>query len=116
METAKESAVQVPSAVAAAGAADRGKGVAQEHSFLASTNTSKLPPAIGARTVSVCDVGDPVCDYDPDTTEVSAADIAIHTSYAPAASGAHAWGPRLYNVVMNASAAPASTTELSAQG
>lgn len=93
-----------------------GMGVAQEHSFLASTNTSKLPPAIGARTVSVCDVGDPVCDYDPDTTEVSAADIAIHTAYAPATSGAHAWGPRLYNVVMNASAAPASTTELSAQG
>ena len=43
----------------AAGTPDRGKGVAQEHSFLASTNTSPLPPAIGARTVSVCDAGDP---------------------------------------------------------
>ncbi len=53
----------------AAGTADRGKGVAQEHSFLASTNTSMLPPAIGARTVSVCDAGDPVCDYDPDASQ-----------------------------------------------
>ena len=87
-----------------------GLGVAQDHSFLASTNTSKLPPTIGARTVSVCDVGDPVCDYDPDTTQVSAADIAIHTSYAPAASGAHAWTPRLYDLVMNAGPVPTSTT------
>ena len=52
----------------AAGTPDRGKGVAQEHSFLASTNTSTLPPAIGTRTVSVCDAGDPVCDYDPDAS------------------------------------------------
>ena len=86
-----------------------GMGVAQEHSFLASANTSKLPPAIGARTVSVCDVGDPVCDYDPDTTKVSAAEIAIHTSYAPAASGAHAWTPKLYDIVMSADA-PMGTT------
>jgi cutinase len=93
-----------------------GKGVAQEHSFLASTDTSMLPPEIGARTVSVCDVGDPVCDYDPDSTEVSAADIAIHTSYAPAVSGAHAWGAPLYDLVMSASAAPTSTVELTAHG
>jgi hypothetical protein len=77
-----------------------GKGVAQEHSFLASAPTSKLPLEMGARTVSVCDVGDPVCDYDPDTTTMSAADIAIHTSYAPAASGAHDWGTPLYQLVM----------------
>ncbi|MET0996272.1 MAG: cutinase family protein [Mycobacterium sp.] len=93
-----------------------GKGVAQEHSFLASTDTSMLPPEIGARTVSVCDVGDPVCDYDPDASEVSPAGIAIHTSYAPAASGAHAWGAPLYDLVMSASAAPTSTTELTAHG
>jgi hypothetical protein len=93
-----------------------GKGVAQEHSFLASTDTSKLPPEIGARTISICDVGDPVCDYDPDTTKVSPADIAIHTSYAPAASGAHAWGAPLYGLVMSASAAPTSTIELTAHG
>jgi cutinase len=79
-----------------------GKGVAQEHSFLASTNTAMLPPAIGSRTVSVCDIGDPVCDYDPDTTELSAADLAIHTAYAPAATGPHAWGAPLYSLVSRA--------------
>jgi hypothetical protein len=95
-----------------------GKGVAQEHSFLASAPTSPLPPAIGARTVSVCDVGDPVCDYDPDTTTdaTSPAALAIHTSYAPTASGVHAWGAPLYNLVMSATPAPTSTLELSAHG
>lgn len=93
-----------------------GKGVAQEHSFLASTNTSMLPPQIGARTVSVCDVGDPVCDYDPDTTELSAADLAIHTSYSPTASGAHAWGAPLYNLVAGATAAQTPSMELTAHG
>lgn len=94
-----------------------GKGVAQEHSFLASTNTSPLPPAIGARTVSVCDVGDPVCDYDPATEEeVSPAAIAIHTAYAPAAGGVHGWGAPLYQLVMNSTAASAEPVELSAAG
>ena len=85
-----------------------GKGVAQEHSFLASTDTSMLPPEIGARTVSVCDVGDPVCDFDPATSDMSASEMAIHTAYAPTVSGAHAWGAPLYNLVMQAG--PASTT------
>jgi cutinase len=93
-----------------------GKGVAQEHSFLASTDTAMLPPQIGARTISVCDVGDPVCDYDPAMPEMSAAGIAIHTSYAPAASGAHAWGAPLYNLVMRASATQASTIGMTARG
>lgn len=83
-----------------------GKGVAQEHSFLASTDTSPLPPQIGARTVSVCDVGDPVCDYDAEAEEIPAAAIAIHTAYAPATSGVHAWGTPLYNLVMNSAHTP----------
>ncbi|MCV7227937.1 cutinase family protein [Mycolicibacterium komossense] len=93
-----------------------GQGVGQEHSFLASTDTSKLPPEIGMRTISVCDVGDPVCDYNPDTTELSAANLAIHTSYAPTSSGPHAWVAPLYTVVAGAAAAPAAATELSAHG
>lgn len=97
----------------AAGTVDRGKGVAQEHSFLASTNTSMLPPAIGARTLSVCDAGDPVCDYDPDAPKVSDAAIAIHTAYSPT-SGGHAWGAPLYNIVMSAAQPPASTIALTA--
>jgi hypothetical protein len=100
----------------------KGKGVAQVHSFLASAPTSMLPPEIGARTVSVCDVGDPVCDYDPDTTTdaLSPAALAIHTSYAPASSGLHAWVSPLYDVVMNAAPAtvpaPASVVALTAHG
>lgn len=82
---------------------DTGKGAAQEHPFLASAPTSPLPPALGARTISVCDVGDPVCDFGPDTDMEdpisSEAGIAVHTSYAPAASGAHAWGDPLYELV-----------------
>ncbi|MDT5078784.1 MAG: cutinase [Mycobacterium sp.] len=95
-----------------------GKGVAQEHSFLASAPTAKLPAEIGARTLSVCDVGDPVCDYDAkaDAGTPSPAAIAIHTSYAPAASGEHAWGAPLYYLVTYASPAPTSATELSASG
>jgi cutinase len=93
-----------------------GKGVAQEHSFLASTDTSPLPPAIGVRTVSVCDVGDPVCDFDADAEELSPGALAIHTSYAPAASGAHAWGGPLYNLVMSSSAPQPFPTELTAAG
>jgi hypothetical protein len=100
----------------AAAAPGIGHGVAQEHSFLADTNTSPLPPAIGARTISVCDIGDPVCDYDPATSELTPAGLAIHTAYAPAASGAHAWGAPLYELVMNAAAAPSADVSLSAQG
>ena len=77
-------------------------GVAQEHSFLASAPTSPLPPALGARTISVCDVGDPVCDYDPDSgdADVTAAAIAIHTAYVPTSTGLHAWGGPLYQLAL----------------
>lgn len=92
-----------------------GKGAAQEHSFLASAPTDPLPVSIGSRTISVCDVGDPVCDYNPDTDSDEAmadtAGIAIHTSYAPAASGAHAWGAPLYRLV--ASSAPLQDPSIS---
>lgn len=101
-----------------AGVPGPGLGVAQEHYILAGTNTSPLPPTIGARTVSVCDLGDPVCDYDPDTdTEVtSPAAIAIHTSYAPTISGPHAWGAPLYSLVLNAGSQPTSAIALTSNG
>ena len=49
-------------------------------------------------------------------TDVSAADIAIHTSYAPAVSGAHPRGAPHKDQVNKASAAPTSTIELTAHG
>ena len=94
-----------------------GKGVAQEHSFLASTNTSTLPPAIGARTVSVCDVGDPVCDYDPDPTDGCRPPASRYTPRtrpprAVRTPGAH----RSTTGDASAGTAPTSTIELTAHG
>lgn len=103
-----DTTITMGSAAATAGV---GHGVAQEHSFLADTNTSMLPPQIGARTISVCDVGDPVCDYDPDTSTLSAAELAVHTAYAPAASGPHAWGTPLYQLVSSQSVPSVGTAE-----
>lgn len=92
-----------------------GMGVAQDHSFLASAPTSKLPPEMGARTISVCDVGDAVCDYDPDKPDLTAAGIAIHRAYSETQSGMHAWGGPLYGLVMSASPSPTYPVEALAQ-
>ena len=56
----------------ASGIPERGKGVAQDWPILAHA-PAPLPPAIGARTISVCDLGDAVCDYDPDAEDSSVA-------------------------------------------
>jgi hypothetical protein len=62
----------------------RGKGVAQDWPILAHA-PARLSPAMGARTISVCDLGDAVCDYDEDADDSKAAyarRVAVHTSYA----------------------------------
>ena len=68
----------------ASGIPERGKGAAQDWPILAHA-PAPLPPAIGARTISVCDLGDAVCDYNPDDDDSSVAyarGVAVHTSYA----------------------------------
>ena len=65
----------------ASGIPERGKGVAQDWPILAHA-PAVLPADIGARTISVCDLGDAVCDFVEDSDEVSSRAIAIHTSYA----------------------------------
>ena len=68
----------------ASGIPERGKGAAQDWPILAHA-PAPLSPAMGARTISVCDLGDAVCDYNPDDEETSVAyarGVAIHTSYA----------------------------------
>ena len=65
----------------ASGIPERGKGVAQDWPILAHA-PALLTPAMGARTISVCDLGDAVCDYDEDAGETSAYAVAVHTSYA----------------------------------
>jgi hypothetical protein len=62
----------------------RGKGVAQDWPILAHA-PAPLAPELGARTISVCDLNDAVCDYDEDADDSKAAyarRVAVHTSYA----------------------------------
>lgn len=74
-----------------------GKGVAQDWPILAHA-PQPLPPAIGARTISVCELGDAVCDYDPDAEEVSTVSTLVHTSYTTA-SGGYRWTKPLYQLI-----------------
>jgi hypothetical protein len=57
-----------------------GKGVAQDWPILAHA-PAVLPADIGAKTISVCDLGDAVCDPDSDSDKVSARAVAVHKSY-----------------------------------
>lgn len=84
-------------------------GVAQDWPILAHA-PAPLPVTVGSRTISVCEYGDPVCDYDPDSDddEVSARSIAIHTSYA---KGDYSWVAPLNQLV---SMAPAPVVPLPA--
>ncbi len=65
-------------------------GAAQDWPILAHA-PAILPANVGVRTVSVCDAGDAVCDYDPDADEVSATAVAIHTSYTVDGSNGQMW-------------------------
>ncbi len=76
----------------------KGKGVAQDWPILAHA-PAKLPLAIGSRTISVCDLGDAVCDYDADAEEVTPAAVAIHTSYAVSTSGGYEWTTSVYQLL-----------------
>ncbi|MDA4109309.1 cutinase [Mycobacterium holsaticum DSM 44478] len=71
-----------------------GKGVAQDWPILAGA-PAPLPAAVGSRTISVCELGDAVCDYDPDADEVSKVSTLIHTSYTTSAGG-YRWTQPLY--------------------
>ncbi len=80
----------------ASGIPDRGKGVAQDWPILAHA-PGPLSPAMGARTISVCDLGDAVCDYDEDADDSTAAyaqRVSVHTSYAK--SSGLPWTAPLY--------------------
>jgi hypothetical protein len=79
----------------------RGKGVAQDWPILAHA-PAPLAPAIAARTISVCDLNDAVCDYDEDADDSKAAyarRVAVHTSYTAASSAGYAWTTLLYQLL-----------------
>lgn len=80
-----------------------GKGVAQDWPILAHA-PAPLSTAIGSRTVSVCNVGDAVCDAASDSETVTPAAVAVHTSYAVGKSQGLDWTGPLYQIV---AAAPA---------
>ncbi|HEX2284835.1 MAG TPA: cutinase family protein [Mycobacterium sp.] len=90
----------------ASGIPERGKGVAQDWPILAHA-PAPLSPAMGARTISVCDLGDAVCDYDEDADDSTAAyaqRVAVHTSYAK--TPGLAWTSPLYFLLGPAPASP----------
>lgn len=77
----------------------RGKGVAQDWPILAHA-PAVLPVSMGARTISVCDLGDAVCDYDPDAEdEMNPVAVAVHTSYARNSAALDPWTVPLYQLV-----------------
>jgi hypothetical protein len=76
----------------------KGKGVAQDWPILAHA-PANLPLAIGSRTISVCDRGDAVCDYDSNAAKATQAAVAIHTSYALNTSGGYAWTAPVYQLL-----------------
>jgi cutinase len=80
-------------------------GAAQDWPILAHA-PAKLPANIGVRTISVCDAGDAVCDYDPDAEEVPATAVAIHTSYTVSGSNGQMWTWMVHQL-LGPSSAPA---------
>ena len=90
-----DSVITVGSVTATPG---KGQGVAQDWPILAHA-PAKLPLTIGSRTISVCDRGDAVCDYDSDSKQVTSAAVAVHTSYARSTSGGYAWTTPVYQLL-----------------
>ncbi|WP_102141846.1 cutinase family protein [Mycobacterium hubeiense] len=85
----------------------RGKGVAQDWPILAHA-PAPLPPAIGGKTISVCDLGDVVCDYREESEEteaVMATAVAIHTGYDVTTRAGQAWTSQLHQLLGPAPAA-----------
>lgn len=85
----------------ASGIPERGKGVAQDWPILAHA-PAPLSPAMGARTISVCNLNDAVCDYDEDSEEseaLMATAVAVHTSYDVSTSDGQMWTSMLHQLI-----------------
>jgi hypothetical protein len=92
----------------ASGIPGRGKGVAQDWPILAHAPAA-LTPAIGARTISVCNLNDAVCDYNEDADDSKAAyarRVAIHTSYGVSQTQGLDWTAPLYFLLGPSPTAP----------
>jgi hypothetical protein len=92
----------------ASGIPERGKGVAQDWPILAHAPAA-LTPAIGARTISVCNLNDEVCDYNEDADDSKAAyaqRVSVHTSYGLSSTQGLDWTSPLYFLLGPAPASP----------
>ncbi|UXA20562.1 cutinase family protein [Mycobacterium sp. SMC-4] len=93
-----------------------GKGVAQDWPILAKA-PAPLPVSVGMRTISVCDLGDAVCDYDPDAVdEMNPVAVAVHTSYARNSAALDSWTIPLYQLVATGDTAAPSAPLVVAAG
>ena len=93
----------------ASGIPERGKGVAQDWPILAHA-PAPLAPELGARTISVCNLNDAVCDYDDDADDTKAAyarRVAVHTSYGVGQTQGLDWTAPLYFLLGPAPQLPA---------
>jgi hypothetical protein len=93
----------------ASGIPERGKGVAQDWPILAHA-PAPLTPELGARTISVCNLNDAVCDYDEDADDTKAAyarRVAVHTSYGVGQPQGLNWTAPLYFLLGPAPQLPA---------
>jgi hypothetical protein len=92
----------------ASGIPQRGKGVAQDWPILAHAPAA-LTPETGARTISVCNLNDAVCDYNEDADDSKAAyarRVAIHTGYGVSQTQGLEWTAPLYFLLGPAPTAP----------
>ena len=89
-------------------------GAAQDWPILAHA-PAPLPANIGVRTISVCDAGDAVCDYDPDADEVSATAVAIHTSYSVADADGQMWTWMVHQLLGSSSSEVPALPEVTPQ-
>lgn len=89
----------------------RGKGVAQDWPILAHA-PGPLPVELAARTISVCNLNDAVCDYRDDaddSAQAYAQRVVVHTGYARAAG--LPWTAPLYALLGSAPGTPPAPAE-----
>lgn len=66
------------------GSAPRSQGMAQASAMVSGANAAPLPPRVGARTLTICTTGDPVCHW---TGDLATTVTDSHTSYSGADIG-----------------------------
>ena len=92
----------------ASGIPERGKGVAQDWPILAHA-PAPLTPEIAARTISVCNLNDAVCDYNEDADDSKAAyarRVSVHTNYGLGQTQGLAWTSPLHFLLGGPSSTP----------